>query len=123
MSLLAKICASLRLLSACCPVHGQEQSDLSIFQSFFQDQDSQPVEKILLDANTRLEQAIEINDPQSQAQASKVLGLIYLTRTHDNEKAMDFFIHALAIEDSLNLREQQVLTYVAIARVIEGEGD
>ena len=123
MSFLAKIGITLALLSNCYALSGQDRSDLSAFESFFQEQDLRPVEKVLHDANMRLEQAIEIADAQAQAHASKVLGLIYLTRTHDNEKAMDFFIHALAIEDSLNLHDEQVLTYVAIARVFEGVGD
>src|SRR5688572_23234072 len=36
---------------------------------------------------------------------------------------MDLFVRALALEDSLNLDAQQVLTYVGISRIFEVVGD
>ncbi len=123
MSLQAKILAGLVLLLSCFPVYGQDQSDIASFQSFFQEKNSQPLEKALLTATTRLDQASEINDSKAEAKALKVLGLLHLTRTHDYEKAMDFLIQSLAIEDSLILKDQQILTYVGIAKVFEVVGD
>lgn len=123
MSLQAKILAGLVLLLSCFPVYGQDQSDIVSFQNFFQEKSLQPLEKALLTATTRLDQAIEINDAKAEAKALKVLGLLHLTRTHDYEKAMDFLIQSLAIEDSLNLKDQQILTYVGIAKVFEVVGD
>ena len=102
---------------------GQDESDLEHFQSFFSEQQSVPLEQSLRDHGLRLEQAREIGDGREQASALRDLGLIHLRRVYDYEKAMDFLINALAIEDSLGLEAQKTLTYVAIARVFEAVGD
>ena len=106
-----------------CTAHGQGQSEVEYFQSFFENKNNPPLERALLTATTRLDQAIEINDPSAQAHALKTLGLLHVTRTHDYEKALDFFIQSLRIEDSLSLHTEQTLTYVAIARIFEVVGD
>lgn len=119
----AKILAVLVLLKASSSLHGQTESDLAAFQRFFNDKDQTSLENAMQSATMRLEQAEEILDAGEQARALQSLGLIYLNRAHDYEKAMDFFIRALAIEDSLALHPQKVLTYVSIARVFEVVGD
>lgn len=104
--------------------YGQSESELAEFQRHFETGDGQPaLEQTLHAAGLRLEQAREIADSRQVAQALKQLGLIYLNRAHNYGAAMDHFIGALSIEDSLNLESQQVLTYVAIARVFETVGD
>lgn len=123
MSLQAKTFAVLFLWLSCCPVYGQDEADMASFQSFFQEKHPQPLEIALVTATTRLDQALEINDPRAEAKALKGLGLLHLTRTHDYEKAMDYLIRSLVIEDSLDLKERQILTYVGIARVFEVVGD
>jgi signal transduction histidine kinase/Tfp pilus assembly protein PilF len=119
----AKFFAILIMWLAFCPFNALGQSEVEHFQSFFDEKNSPPLEKALLTATTRLDQAIEINDASAEAHALKTLGLLHVTRTHDYEKAMDFFIQSLRIEDSLNFKTEQTLTYVAIAKVFEVVGD
>lgn len=124
MVLKAKSFATILWLLCCCIVaSGQAPSDVKIFQDFFNEKNWSPVETELLKATTSLDQAIEIGDAESEAKALKGLGLLHLTRTHDYEKAMDFMIRALSIEDSLNLKQQQAITYVGIARIFETVAD
>lgn len=123
MSLKAKISTVLVLFSVAFSLYGQTESDVSIFQRFLKEEKKPPLESAIQDATLRLEQAKEIADVREEAKALKHLGLLHLDRVHDYEKAMNYFIMALAIEDSLNLNPQRVLTYVAIARVFEVVGD
>lgn len=102
---------------------GQDEAELAHFQSFFNEKKQPPLEIALKEANLRLEDAREIQDPAEEATALRNLGLIHLNRLHDYEKAMDLLTLALAIEDSLDLEAQQTLTYVGIARVFEVVGD
>lgn len=115
--------AGLVLISVSFALYGQSESEFSRFRAFFREQDQPPLETTLHAATLKLEQAREIQDGREEARALKELGLIHLNRVHDYEKAMDFFILALAIEDSLKLEPQRVLTYIAIARVFEVVGD
>lgn len=119
MSRKANILAGVLLITISFSLKGQSESDISHFQSFFHDKKQPALETTIQTAEQRLEQAKEIRDPKEESQALKDLGLIHLTRVYDYEKAMDFLIRALAIEDSLNLEPQRVLTYIAIARVFE----
>lgn len=123
MSLKAKIPTVLVLLTIAFSLYGQTESDISIFQRFLKEEKHPPLENALDDATLRIEQAKEIGDAREEAKALKHLGLLHLNHVHDYEKAMNCFIMALAIEDSLNLNPQRVLTYVAIARVFEVVGD
>ncbi|MEX2234356.1 MAG: tetratricopeptide repeat-containing sensor histidine kinase [Cyclobacteriaceae bacterium] len=123
MSSKAKVLACLVLLTTHFALYGQGESELMRFQRFFHEKNQVPLEKALQTATLRLDQAMEIADPVEEAKALRNLGLIHLNRVHDYEKAMDFFIRALGMEDSLQLEPRQVLTYVAIARVFEVVGD
>ncbi len=119
----AKIIASLIVMLNCVLVYGQDPSDIESFQRFFQQKNQPHFEKELITATTQLDYAIQISDMKAEAKAMKVLGLLHLLRTHDYEKAMDFFVQSLVIEDSLNLKTQQILSYVGIAKVFEVVGD
>ena len=123
MSAKAIYLAAILLLTSFRFVFGQDESELAHFQDFFSQEQSVPLEQSLQEHGLRLEQAREIQDGREEASVLKDLGLIYLTRLYDYEKAMDLLIDALAIEDSLGLDEQKTLTYVAIARVFEAVGD
>src|SRR5688572_22490303 len=92
-------------------------SDLELYKGFFEQSKRQSIEKQLGQASTKLNEATAANDPASKARALKELGLIHLTRTYDYGQAMERLIDALRIEDSLGLRSQQVITYLAIAKV------
>jgi signal transduction histidine kinase len=92
-------------------------SDLELYKGFFEQSKRPSIEKQLGQASTKLNEATAANDPASKARALKELGLIHLTRTYDYGQAMERLIDALRIEDSLGLRSQQVITYLAIAKV------
>lgn len=71
----------------------------------------------------QLRHAGEYNDLPSEAALNKNLGITLLLGLHDYQKAMDCFIRSLTIEDSLELRQEQIITYLAIARAYEEVGD
>ena len=101
----------------------QDESDIATFLTYFSGKHTGSLERTLDEGNLRLEQAREIADAREEAEALRNLGLIHLNGLHDCEKAMDHFIRAIAIEDSLSLDDQKLLTYVSIARVFEVVGD
>lgn len=101
----------------------QDETELSHFQSFFSKKQGSTPDDAIPAYELKLEQAREIQDGREESLLLKDLGLIYLTRAHNYEKAMDLFIQALSIEDSLHLEDRKVLTYVAVARVFEVVGD
>lgn len=113
----------LVLLPAFIPSLAQDESDIARFEMLLNGNGRSPIEEQLPAATMRLEQAREIGDSRDEARAMKVLGLIHLSGLHDCEKAMDFFIRSLAIEDSLALDSERLLTLVAIAKVFEIVGD
>lgn len=120
----ANLLAILTLFTAHLCLYGQSERELAEFRQFFETGKDQPaLEHSLQSATVRLEQARETGDERETARALKQLGLIHLNRSHDYGSAMDLFIQALGIEDSLHLESQQVLTYMAIAQVFEIVGD
>jgi signal transduction histidine kinase len=106
-------------------VYAQQQADSSIvwYESFFQARKRKPVEKELEQASTRLQHAEAAQNKVAAARLLKEIGLVHLTRTHSMETAMDFFIRALAIEDSLDLNNEKIFTYIAMAQAFEEVGD
>ena len=100
-----------------------DDTGITWYKSFFDAGNNQPIEQALSKGNALLEQATDASDFALAARALKQLGLIHLTRTHDYEQAMDFLIKSLAIEDSLNLKEQRIFTYLAMSRVFVAVGD
>src|SRR5688572_12896474 len=97
--------------------------DISWYESFFTEAKRPNIEKLLGEAEARRLEAIETNDPRSVAKTSKELGLLHLTHTRNYEKAVDFFIQALTIEDSLDLKKEQMISWIAMARVFEEIGN
>jgi signal transduction histidine kinase len=97
--------------------------DIEWYQSFFQEQDQKPVDELLQTGAKDLEEARETRDALREAHLVMEMGLVHLTRTKDYEKAMDFFIRALTIQDSLAVKDKKVFTYLAIAHVFEEVGD
>lgn len=101
----------------------QATQDLTWYLHFFENADSSDASKQLEASAVRMEEALEIQDLAAQARAWKEQGLLHLTRTHTYEKALDYFIKALTLEDSLHLQYERVITYLAIARVYEEVSD
>jgi signal transduction histidine kinase len=99
-----------------------DEQTVKWYESFFREKKNS-ADDDLKQATANLEEAVDAHDPKAEAKASKTLGLIHLTRSHDYDKAMDCFIRSLSIEDSLSLKQDQVYTYLAIAQVFEEAGD
>lgn len=105
------------------PVFAQDQEPrLEWYESFFQDKQKE-ADALLKQGERKLREAYDQRDKMKEAKARKEIGLIHLTRTHSYDLAMDYFIRALSIEDSLSLKKEQVFTYLAIANVFEEIGD
>lgn len=101
----------------------QDEAEVAELQGFLAEPRNLPLEKSLTETGLLLEQAREIHDAKEEARLLRSLGLLHLHGVHDYERALDFLIQAVAINDSLGLDDQQVLTYVAIAQVFEVVGD
>ena len=104
-------------------LHAQDEAELARFQRYIAGKYAGSLENTLKEATLRLEQAKEISDAKLEAHALRDLGLIHLNGSHNYEAAMDHFIGALTIEDSLALSQQKFLTLISIARVFEVVGD
>ncbi len=106
-----------------CSLFGQDDADIAKFHQLLNHGPEASAEESLKKGELTLEQAREAGDAPAEVRSLRLLGLIYLTRVHNYEKALDHFIAALALADSARLDDQQLLTYVAIARVFETVGD
>lgn len=109
----------------CFPAYAQQETNQTIdwYESFFAEKDKETAEKELNRDSLLLEEAFVINDHQAKSRILKEMGLLHLIHTHDYDVAMDCFVKALSIEDSLRLEENKVFTYLAIAEVFEVVGD
>ena len=107
------------MLIAAVPLRAQDgnKPEVEWYKSFYQESKKTSIERAEAQATARLRKAVDTNDSPLEAKALKELGLIHLTRTYDYGLSMAFLIGALRIEDSLSLRSQQVITYIAIAKV------
>jgi len=124
MSFAAKlIFLAVILLVVTIPVVGMQDPNVAWCEEFFENNKGTSVDEILKQKTSNLNRAIKANDAEQQAKSLKELALIHLTRTNDYEVAMDFLIRCLAIEDSLDLQEQRVFTYLAMAEVFEEVGN
>lgn len=70
-----------------------------------------------------IRESADLNDKPGEAALRKELGLIQLTRIPVYDSAFINFFRALEIEDSLNLSQEQVVTYLAMAKVFEEIGE
>jgi len=125
MSFLTRIFFGILMLqSIYCAVQAQDaDADIEWFESFFQDKSLTWAETTLAQTQASVQDAIETNDGAAHAKALMEMGLIHLVRTRNDERAMDFFVQALIIEDSLALHKEQIFTYLAMAKLVEGVGD
>ena len=107
------------------PAMGLQEVDQDVvwYEEFFDAKKRMTVEENLKLITNRLNQAIKSNDATYKARALKELALVHLTRTRDYEVAMDMLIQCLAIEDSLDLKDQRIFTYLAMAQVFEEVGN
>jgi signal transduction histidine kinase len=96
---------------------------LEWYENFFRDRQLPETGEMQMLAEKRLQEAIEIQDIHGQSRFNKELGLIQLTRVPDYGKAIEYFIKALKIENAYGLKDEEVITYIAMARVFEEVGD
>lgn len=105
------------------PAVGQDEvSDIQWFESFFKPH-AKSAEQRLAQSNAALEQATENDDVAAQAKALNEIALVHSTDMHEPEKAMEFFIRALTLEEGMDLRQQQIFTYVGISHLFLDVGD
>jgi signal transduction histidine kinase len=93
------------------------------FEEFFDGGNRKPVEESIRRITAELNSAIKRGDPSAQARALKGLALTHVAQTNDYEVAMDLLIQCLAIEDSLDFKEDRIYTYLAMAKVFEEVGN
>ena len=124
MSFAAKLYFIFVILTvAIIPAMATQDPNVAWYEEFFENKKGRSVDEILKQKTSSLNRAIKSKDAEQQAKSLKELALIHLTRTNDYEVAMDFLIRCLAIEDSLDLQEQRVFTYLAMAQVFEEVGN
>jgi signal transduction histidine kinase len=68
-------------------------------------------------------EAKEIHDYDLQSKLEKEIGLINVSSLYNYGDAMDHFIRALNIEDSVGMKEEKIYTYLGIAQVFESIGE
>ncbi len=110
-------------LLTCVNLHAQENEDIVWFESFFLPTTERSTQEALNNRNDRLLAATETKDLPEELKIKKELGLIHLTQTHNYEKALDYFIDALTLEDSLHQEQKKVFTYLGLSKVFEAVGD
>lgn len=96
-----------------------ESSSAEWYQNFFIKSNRQPVERTLKQKEDERMQAIEMLDDSTRARILLEMGLINLTRTFNYDTAMEYFIKALVISDSLNDTSGKIFSYLAISDVFE----
>ncbi|MFO7257459.1 MAG: tetratricopeptide repeat-containing sensor histidine kinase [Bacteroidota bacterium] len=106
------------------PCSGQDSDTLlTWYRGFFHDVPTLDPNQRIASAVEKLDLAKSSGDPARIARAMKEVGLVKLTLVRDLDEAMDYFLQALTIEDSLGLRERQTFTYIAIADAFEYVGN
>jgi signal transduction histidine kinase len=92
------------------------------YDGFFRDESRTTIEELLNAGLLRLENAQLQGDKVAEVNALNELGFIQL-RLYGYGSAMDLFIEALAIGDSLALRDEKILTHLGIAQAYEDVGE
>lgn len=80
-------------------------------------------EENLQTATKKFERASEVGNEKERIHAARDLGIIYLNSVHDYDKALDLFMDAVALCDSLELEDEKLLTYLCVAKVFYVVGD
>ena len=101
----------------------QDPDAVEWYEIYFSNRLITPPARAFASAETRLDSAIELRDRKEEMLARMDLGFHHLRYAHDYEKAMDLFIQCLTLADSLDATGEQILAYIAIARVFEEVGN
>lgn len=104
---------------------GMQQEDPLVewYERFFFEEKETSADKDLALCDSKLQEAIEVNDPVQVVKMHMEIGLIHITRTQDYELALEHLTQALVLEDSLTMYREQVFTYLAVAKVFKEAGD
>ncbi len=105
------------------PALAQDEVNVNWYENLFFPKRGRSVENDLKRANSSLQEAVKTNDKSAEVRALIVLGVLHLARAKDYEKAVDFFVRSLVIQDSLGLNKEKVFTYLGLARVFEQVGN
>ncbi len=104
------------------PLYGQDETSVAWFDNLFHSNKENSVEYKLNHAKKNLQEAKDKSLPEEEAKAIIELGILHITQLNEYEKAMDWFISSLVLEDSFNLSQERIFTYIAMARVFEEVG-
>jgi signal transduction histidine kinase len=111
------------ILSISTTSYAQEETNVPWFENLFlATKLNSPLEQQLVSAKNKLKEAKDKGQGKEEVKATIELGSLYFTQLNDYEKAMDWFIRSLVVEDSLQLNQERVFTYLAMARVFEVVG-
>ena len=97
--------------------------DVAWYESFFRKKKEFTLEQDLASASNKLRLASERRDMPTVVRSLNEIGLTHLTRTNLYDQAIDALMRALAIEDSLDLKHENIFTYLTIAQVFEAVGE
>ncbi|RAW02960.1 tetratricopeptide repeat-containing sensor histidine kinase [Pseudochryseolinea flava] len=97
--------------------------EIAWYERHFQEKKSKSVDQALEEATYDLQSAHRAGDFPREIKSLKSIALIHLTQTHLVEHAMNNFIRALHLEDSLDLKDKQLFTFLGLAKLWEEVGD
>jgi signal transduction histidine kinase/Tfp pilus assembly protein PilF len=98
-------------------------ADIVWYERHFQEKHGKRVDKELQEAMFDLQSARRAGDYPREIKSLKSIGLVHLTQTHLIEEAMNSFIRALVLEDSLGLKDKQLFTFLGLAQIWKEVGD
>lgn len=118
-------------LSLAQPVVAQDdtsQKDVEWFEQFFNRKTKGSLKESKEKFNDESQDALEQEDQAKQVRSKIKIGLITLTHPEKDEeskyeKALEFFIAAKGQADTLDLKTEQILVYLSMARVFEEAGN
>jgi hypothetical protein len=112
------------------PVFAQDdasQKDVEWFEQFFTRKAKGSLTESKEKFNDENQDAVEQEDRAKQVRSKIKMGLITLTHPTDQEEskyelALEYFIAAKGQADTLDLKTEQILIYLSMARVFEEAG-
>jgi signal transduction histidine kinase len=99
------------------------QQTIEWYTGFFKSPDQDQIDGKLALIKSKLVEAKEIHDYASESKLEKEIGLINVSSLYNYGDAMDHFVHALKIEDSVGMKEEKIFTYLGIGQVFESIGE
>ena len=82
-----------------------------------------PIDKQIKAAEAKLIEARQSDNRAEEARTLIELGVINITHSREYEKAVDWLVQSLALEDSTDLHQERIFTYLGLARLFEEVGN